>query len=291
MRAISHTVHAASSVVRWRRRRHAAPARRARRSPTEARRGAPPEPAAAGPAAPVLRVLRFGVVMSGLLAVLTVPEAAFFQVRRLEVTGTHALSPDAVAALAGIAPGRPLASVRPADAAARLQAHPRISAARVGVRWPDAVVIEVTERTPRLAVAGGGRYALVADDGVVVAVAADPAGLPVLDDRVAPPPALAPGARAPTAGVRAARQVLDALPAPLAGRVVRVVVREGGEVTLVFVPELVVRAVLRDDLPNRLARLPQALEALAAQGIVPRIVDLRYAGSLVVTPVRGGDGR
>ncbi len=229
--------------------------------------------------------------MAGLLAVVSVPGSAFFQVRRLEVTGARILSPDAVAAVAGIAPGRPLITIRPADAQARLQAHPRISAARVRVRWPDAVEIEVTERIPRVAVGSGGQFALVGDDGIVVAVAADPAGLPVVDDRVAPPQVLVPGARMATGAVRAALGILDALPTPMAARLTRVVVREGGDLAMVFAPDLVVRAALREDLPERLARLPEMLEALVARGIVPRSVDLRYAGSLVVVPVRGGDVR
>jgi cell division protein FtsQ len=239
----------------------------------------------------VITTLRFALLMAGLLAAVTTSQSAAFEVRRIVVTGAHALPPQAVAAIAGIARGRPLFAVRAAEAAARLQAHPRIRAARVGVRWPDLVVIEIVERVPRLAVRVGQRYALVGDDDVVVDVVEGPGGLPSVDDRVRRPVELRPGMRVTSPATRAARLVVEALPAGMRARLARVVVGDGGDLVLEFSPGPVVRAALRADLPDRLAHLPQVLEALRTRGIVPEAVDLRYAGSLVVTPGRAGDGR
>ncbi|MDR7482784.1 MAG: FtsQ-type POTRA domain-containing protein [Armatimonadota bacterium] len=238
----------------------------------------------------MIATLRFSLVMATLLAALMLPQSAFFDVRRIVVTGAHTLLPEDVAATAGVQYGRPLFAVRPAEATARLQAHPRIRAARVQVRWPETVVIDLTERVPRLAVRVGPRYALVADDDVVVALADGPGGLPWLDDRAGRTAGVRPGARIASPTMRAMHVVVEALPEAMRARLLRVIVQDGGDLVVEFAPGLLVRAAVRADLAERLALLPRALEALQARGIVAKVIDLRYAGSLVVTPWREGDG-
>jgi cell division protein FtsQ len=108
-------------------------------------------------------------------------DSRFFVVRRIEVTGTHLVTPAAVRAAAGIPMGVPLVRVDGATAARRVEQIRQVAAARVSTGWPDQVTITVTERVPALAVPSGHSFHLIDPDGVIVqTVPARPAGLPVL---------------------------------------------------------------------------------------------------------------
>ena len=69
---------------------------------------------------------------------------------------------------AGIAPGTPLIRINTAAVARRVEQITQIQSAQVSRDWPDSVVIAIRERTPALAVASGGGYALIDRFGVVV---------------------------------------------------------------------------------------------------------------------------
>ena len=82
---------------------------------------------------------------------------------------------------AGITPGTPLVRVDTAAVARRVEQITQVQSAQVSRDWPDSVVIAIRERTPALAVASGGGFALIDRFGVVVShVATRPPGMVLL---------------------------------------------------------------------------------------------------------------
>ena len=148
--------------------------------------------------------------------------------RSVRVTGAPAAQRAQVLRAAGIAPGTPLIRISTAAVARRVEQITQIQSARVSRDWPDSVVIAVTERTPALAVASGGGFALVDRFGVVIGqVAARPPGITLL--------ASAPADLASLRGspaIAAAVTVLRQLPPSIRARVQAVAAPSAGAVTL-----------------------------------------------------------
>ncbi|MBO0832221.1 MAG: FtsQ-type POTRA domain-containing protein, partial [Actinobacteria bacterium] len=134
-------------------------------------------------------------------------------VRHVRVAGNGSLvSAAAVRSVAAIPHGTPLARVDTAGVARRVERLTPVLSARVSRSFPDTVVITVVQRTPALAVAQAGRFALVDADGVTVMMASRrPAAMPLLTA----PPAVLRGSQA----VRAAAVVVRTLPETVARRV------------------------------------------------------------------------
>lgn len=134
-------------------------------------------------------------------------------VRNVRVTGAGDLVPAAaVRSAAAIRLGTPLARVDTGAVARRVERLAPVLSARVTRSFPDTVVIAVRQRTPALAVARPGGYAVVDSAGVTVSSPkSPPAGLPVL---MTPPPVLR---GSPV--VRVAAEVVVSLPTWLRDRV------------------------------------------------------------------------
>ena len=149
-------------------------------------------------------------------------------VRSVQVTGNHLVPRAEVLQAAAIKPGTPLARLNTAAIARRVERITQVQTARVSRHWPDAVVITVQERTPALAVASGGGYALIDKFGVVVLHAARrPDGMVLL---ASSPSALASLRGSPA--VMAAVTVLQQLPEPVRELVRAVAARSAATVTL-----------------------------------------------------------
>ncbi|MBI3998036.1 MAG: FtsQ-type POTRA domain-containing protein, partial [Armatimonadetes bacterium] len=187
--------------------------------------------------------------------------------------------------------GDRLFAVDAAGVARRLRAHPRIKDAQVRVRPPQTLAIMVTERTPVLALGVGDRLALIDDEGVVVDLTDSPAGLVMVADRTGRPVGARRGTPAESEAVGVALKTLPAIPAELRGRVVEVVVDAGSDVTLVMRSGLRIRVGALAGLTQRLEQVPGVLDAMSARGVTVAVIDLRYAGSIVVRPHAGGDGK
>lgn len=115
-----------------------------------------------------LRWIGAGVLSFVLAAFVIVWTAPWFEVKRIEVTGTSVLTPDEVAALAEDAVGRPvLGADLDAIAAAVAELAP-VATVEVTRAWPDAVSVAVTEREPYMAVPVDDETFLMVDsEGVV----------------------------------------------------------------------------------------------------------------------------
>ncbi|HUK71525.1 MAG TPA: FtsQ-type POTRA domain-containing protein [Streptosporangiaceae bacterium] len=147
-----------------------------------------------------------------------------FIVRSVRVTGLHRVSRAQVITAAAIPPGLPLIRVDEAAVSRRVDTITQVESAQVTRSWPDGIVIDVTERTPALAVADAGRYDLVDRFGVVVVSAPQrPPQLPLF------------GTSGPLRGspaVAAAVAVLHELPAGLPGRLRSITAPAADDVTL-----------------------------------------------------------
>jgi cell division protein FtsQ len=101
--------------------------------------------------------------------------------RSVRVTGAPGAQRAEVLRAAGIAAGTPLIRINTAAVARRVEQIAQIQSAHVSRDWPDSVVIAVRERTPALAVASGGGFALIDRFGVVTGhVQTRPPGLTLL---------------------------------------------------------------------------------------------------------------
>ncbi|RRS01968.1 cell division protein FtsQ/DivIB [Glycomyces terrestris] len=125
---------------------------------------------------------RLRLAVAGVLALLlaaftvlwTVP---WFEVRRIEVAGTAVLDPAEVQALGQGALGDPLLGADLDALAADVAALAPVASVDVSRSWPDALLVEVTERTPYMAVPTGDETFLMVDsDGVAFDEADSPFG-------------------------------------------------------------------------------------------------------------------
>jgi len=148
-------------------------------------------------------------------------------VRSVTVTGLRMVPRAEVLRAAAIKPGTPLVRLDTAAVTRRVERIIQVQSAQVSRDWPDSVVITVRERTPVLAVASPGGFALIDRFGVVVShVARIPPGMTLLAP--APDPASLRG----SAAVRAAVTVLRQLPPRIHSLVRAVAATSPGAVTL-----------------------------------------------------------
>jgi cell division protein FtsQ len=171
----------------------------------------------------------FGVLVLAILAGAgwALLGSSLLVVRHEEVTGNRDLGTSAVLAAAAIRPGTPMASLNTGDAARRVEQIAQVLTATVSRSWPDTVVITVRMRTPALAVASGGQFALIDGSGVTVRLSQRrPAGMPLLTQ----PPAQLRG----SGGVRAAVTILARLPRRLRRLIESVSAQSANAVTFVL---------------------------------------------------------
>lgn len=173
------------------------------------------------------KFLLAGLLVVGLLAggVWLVWFSSVFAVAKVEVTGLDDLREQQVLSVLGVTNGDQLVSVDPAGVEARVEAIAEVREARVSRKWPDTVVIEVSEREPIAVVEVGGQLRGLDVEGAVF-------------DRFAkPPPDLPRVQTAPDAGREALQEaaaVVEALPADLAARVDHVEVATVDQISLVL---------------------------------------------------------
>ncbi len=225
-----------------------------------------------------VRSLRFSAVMCTLAAAFSFPTSSAFSVRHVLVLGNHALLEAEILRLAQLAPGTPLAQVDPEAVAQRLLINPRIRTAHVSIRFPDTVVLHVTERHPVVLVVTELEGWTVDEEGVVVGDR-DEGLLPLLVE--IPLPAVRPGARIPSERVRRVVRALAALPR---GRILLARLDAEGDLYVQLVLGPWVRLRSEDDLVARLQIAEAVVRSLGQRGVVVASVDLRFRDQAVVRP-------
>lgn len=148
-----------------------------------------------------------------LLAALAVERSSLVALAEVRVEGTQRLDPDTVREAADLPLGTSTLRLRLGDARERVEALPLVATATVDRLDPLTVLVSVTERVPLAVVRGRGGFALIDDDGVVVAAGRED-GLPLIDLGSAPPPAPGDHVRDLPALANAHRALRE-LPGPL----------------------------------------------------------------------------
>lgn len=119
-----------------------------------------------------LRLKRAAITL-GVLAVIAalvwvVWGSPWLLARQVDVRGATLLAPQQIVDAAQVPLGTPLAAMDTAAIEQRVTAAvPAVASARASRSWPGTVVIDITEKTPSLAVPLGQEFLWVAGDGVV----------------------------------------------------------------------------------------------------------------------------
>ncbi|GAB7003756.1 cell division protein FtsQ [Nocardioides sp. AN3] len=151
--------------------------------------------------------------------------STLLSVHAVEVEGTSTLRPGQIRRASGVELGKPLVSVDLASVRARIAAIAAVEHVEVSRKWPDEVLIDITERTPIAVIDLGGQLRGLDKSGVVFH-----------DYRSAPqdlPKVVTPLGTSAEA-LREAAKVVAALPASLTTIVDHVEVRTVDEIALVL---------------------------------------------------------
>lgn len=229
-----------------------------------------------------LRVL-VGVVTVTVLVVggWAATRSPLLDVDRILVVGAAHTSADQARAASGIRRGQPLVDVDLPAATRAVERLAWVERARVSRRWPDRVVIAVTERRPVAVIpVAGPAFGLVDATGRVLDVTASPpAGLVALSGLTDPGP---PGS-ALAAEASQALAVARSLPPGLASRTAAVTPAPGrpGEVELRLVPDGVVRVGPAQDLASKFTAIFTVLAGVDLRNLA--VLDVRSPSSPVLT--------
>lgn len=89
---------------------------------------------------------------------LTSPYFRIKDIKNIEISGTHRLSPDLIREWARLGPETNLLALRPHRAEQAITAHPWVARAEITRKWPNRVQIKITEREPAALVQLGELY-------------------------------------------------------------------------------------------------------------------------------------
>ncbi|OIJ97155.1 cell division protein FtsQ/DivIB [Streptomyces colonosanans] len=131
----------------------------------------------------MLIILLLAAVLAGGGSIWLLYGSAWLRVERVSVSGARVLTTAQVREAAGVSIGSPLMSLDTDAIEARVRRKlPRIDSVDVVRSWPHGVRLKVTERTPVLTVASGGKFIEVDREGVRFAtVSHPPKGVPALE--------------------------------------------------------------------------------------------------------------
>ena len=180
----------------------------------------------------MLIILLLAVVLAGGGSIWLLYGSSWLRVERVSVSGTRVLTTAQVREAAGVSIGSPLMSQDTDAIEARVRRKlPRIDSVDVVRSWPHGIGLKVTERTPVLTVASGGRFIEVDREGVRFAtVSHPPKGVPALD--LEPPRSGGPHRFGIDRLTREAVLVAEAVPAAVARDTRTVKVRSYDSISL-----------------------------------------------------------
>jgi cell division protein FtsQ len=226
--------------------------------------------------------LLVAIALTGLAAA-----SPLLDVDDIVVEGTERTAVDEVLARSGLRTGESMLALPAGGAADRVEELPWVRSATVRRDWPGRVVVEVEERTPVAALAGGGRWLLVDEDGRRLArVHRPPGGVVTIEGVGAQGEPGTPVDDRAAGAVEVGRRLTPALRM----RLPRVQVDPDGrlEVLLRVDEERDAVAVLGrpEGLRDKLLSLATVLESVDLRGLSR--IDLRIPGAPVLTRVASG---
>jgi cell division septal protein FtsQ len=231
------------------------------------------------------RVARFLALIALLCGGASFAGSSTFDIQSVTVTGNEAVADSDVVAASGLQRDMSVFGVNTVRVRERLRRDPRIADASVTVVFPGSVRLAVQEQPAVAALRTPSGYVLVTSDGVVLAGAPTPRGLPVLMIDRLDPAAIEAGAWVPSTGARVAAGVAASLPSALRPDVAIVRVDGAGEIVLLMRDGIAVKAGGADGVQQRIARAGDVLAAVRARGLRVEYVDLRFPDSVIVKPL------
>lgn len=115
------------------------------------------------------------------VAVWLIAYSSVLGVTEVEVEGTSLLSADEVRAQVQVSDGDPLARVDIGAVAARIEELPAVRSVDVSRKWPNALLVQVTERTVVAVIQVGAKYRGMDETGTVFrSLARIPKGVPLI---------------------------------------------------------------------------------------------------------------
>lgn len=219
------------------------------------------------------------LVVSAAVGVWMLAHSPLLAIEAVDVEGSTYLDASELVEASGIAVGDPLIRLNTAAVVDAVESNPWVAGVSVKRSWFNRrVIVQVTERVPVAAVvtAAGDGVALVDPSGQVLAVVADPAGLPVVTGVVpgAPGERLDPVDR----GVIAAA---GAIPPGLATRVDAVTPGASGRIELVLSGGTVVLIGGVEDLGAKIRTVQTVLATVDMQCVT--VIDVAVADTAVLT--------
>ncbi|HLW59946.1 MAG TPA: FtsQ-type POTRA domain-containing protein [bacterium] len=245
----------------------------------ETRPAPPPRPGVSA-----RRLLRFCAAIASLCALAAVPASSVFDLQSVTVLGNSAVASDDALGRAGVGPGLNAFRVNAGEIRGRLLADPRVQDVSVAMAFPRRLTITIRERPPVAALLADAGYILLGEDAVAIRESSDPGTLPVLIvDRFAPA-AVEVGTTLGSPDVRLGAWIAVALPEALRPQVALVRVDRNGEASLTLGDGTVIRLGGGRRVAERLALVPEVLDAIAARKVRVQYVDLRFPGNVVIQP-------
>lgn len=116
----------------------------------------------------VRRLLRFLAVIGVIGVTVWFALSPYLSVTRVRTAGVVASQTHSLLVGNHVVPGTPMILLRPAAVRRALEADPWVSSAEIELRWPNDVVVKVTERVPRAWVETANGWARRSEDGAVV---------------------------------------------------------------------------------------------------------------------------
>lgn len=226
------------------------------------------------------RTITFLVLLVLLVVAFLVERSSLVALDEVEVAGTVRLDADLVREAADLPLGTSTLRLRLGAAERRVEALALVADADIRRVDPLTVRISITERRPVVVAVGGGRHALVSEEGVVIAPGSEP-GLPVVELLAGGIPAVG-GTVEASPPLHAALAIHRGISGPLRTEVVRYVARADDDVDAVLASGITVRLGSADRLDEKSRALGAVLEDLA--GAVVGTVDVRAPRAPVVRP-------
>ncbi len=222
------------------------------------------------------RLLRWFLPLALALIFLGLYLSPLLRVQEVQVRGARHVDPRQVEEAVGLG-GRSLIALPLGEAAARVRAIPLVRDVRLGLRWPNVLVVEVEERRPwGYWVRGGYAYA-VDEEGVVLGGLVPPPGAPTIIDTSGPGP-LKPGDRVDARAISMAIRLLGWAPQALGVQVAALEYSQAQGMSVVTADGLRVVVGSEDSLDFKLAVWQALAQRLGEEGLAGRVLDLRSGG-------------
>ena len=205
--------------------------------------------------------------------------SAFFNVKKIEVSGCQTVSEEQVTDLSGLAVGTNLFKIDARGAISKIAMHPMIKTVQVSRKIPHTVVLKVTERTPAALVVGNDSYLAVDIEGIYLKRVDDLLNLhlPVVSG-LSIEESVSPGANLTTSGLHAALQLIELMDSTFLENVAEIKAASPYSLTLKMLQGVEIRFGEPEEIERKLQLIQELLikngEVINDQTV--EYIDLRY---------------